>query len=160
MLKFLWISAIVLVADQLSKVVADSSLILHSPVVVWPGFFDFMLAYNEGAAFSFLSDAGGWQRWFFTLLALGVSIVIVVWIKRLPPNEKLTAVSLSLILGGAVGNLIDRVLYGHVVDFLQVYFGSYAFPAFNIADAAISVGAALLIIQALFTKPEETAPDA
>lgn len=160
MLKFLWISAIVLVADQLSKVVADSSLILHSPVVVWPGFFDLMLAYNEGAAFSFLSDAGGWQRWFFTLLALGVSIVIVVWIKRLPPNEKLTAISLSLILGGAVGNLIDRVLYGHVVDFLQVYFGSYAFPAFNIADAAISVGAALLIIQALFTKPEETAPDA
>ncbi|CAG0910220.1 unnamed protein product [Cyprideis torosa] len=155
MLRFIWISVAILVADQVSKWVANSSLVLHTPVPVLPGYFDFMLAYNTGAAFSFLSQAGGWQRWFFSLLALGVSIAIVIWIKRLPTSEKLTAVSLSLILGGAVGNLIDRLLFGHVIDFIQVYFGSYAYPAFNIADSAISVGAVLLIVQALFAKPEE-----
>lgn len=155
MLKCLWISIVVLIADQVSKVIADSSLILHSPVPVIPGFFDWMLAYNEGAAFSFLAGAGGWQRWFFTALAAVVSIVLIVWIKKLQSHERYTAISLALILGGAVGNLIDRVLYGHVIDFIQVYFGSYAYPAFNIADSAIFVGAAMLIIQAIFAKDEE-----
>lgn len=155
MLKCLWISVVVLIADQVSKVIADSSLILHSPVPVLPGYFDWMLAYNEGAAFSFLAGAGGWQRWFFTALAAVVSIVLIVWIKKLESHERYTAVSLALILGGALGNLIDRVLYGHVIDFIQVYFGSYAYPAFNIADSAIFIGAAMLIIQALFAKNEE-----
>lgn len=155
MLKCLWISVVVLIADQVSKVIADSSLILHSPVPVLPGYFDWMLAYNEGAAFSFLAGAGGWQRWFFTALATAVSIVLIVWIKKLESHERYTAISLALILGGALGNLIDRVLYGHVIDFIQVYFGSYAYPAFNIADSAIFIGAAMLIIQALFAKNEE-----
>lgn len=155
MLKCLWISVVVLIADQVSKVIADSSLILHSPVPVLPGYFDWMLAYNEGAAFSFLAGAGGWQRWFFTALATVVSIVLIVWIKKLESHERYTAISLALILGGALGNLIDRVLYGHVIDFIQVYFGSYAYPAFNIADSAIFIGAAMLIIQALFAKNEE-----
>lgn len=155
MLKYLWISVVVLVADQWSKWVADTSLQLHDPIPVIPGFLDWMLAYNKGAAFSFLASAGGWQRWFFTLLALGVSIAILVWIKKLSSQERLTAVSLALVLGGAVGNLIDRMIHGHVVDFIQVYFGSYAYPAFNIADSAISVGAVLLIVQALFSKNEE-----
>ena len=159
MLKYLWISAVVLIADQWSKWVADASLRLHDPIPVIPGFLDWMLAYNKGAAFSFLASAGGWQRWFFTLLALGVSIAIVVWMKKLSPQERLTAISLSLVLGGAVGNLIDRLIHGHVIDFIQVYFGSYAYPAFNIADSAISIGAVLLIIQALFSKNEEETDD-
>ena len=155
MLKYSWISGLILVVDQLSKWLADSSLTLHSPVPVIPGFFDVMLAYNKGAAFSFLAEAGGWQRWFFTALALGVSVAIIVWMKRLSASEKLTAVSLALVLGGAVGNLIDRLLHGHVIDFIQVYFGSYAYPAFNIADSAIFIGAALMIIEALLSKKEE-----
>lgn len=155
MLKYLWISGLVLVIDQITKWIAETSLTLYSPVPVIPGFFDVMLAYNTGAAFSFLAEAGGWQRWFFTALAAAVSIAIVIWMKRLSAAEKLTAISLALVLGGAVGNMIDRLVHGHVIDFIQVYFGSYAYPAFNIADSAIFIGAALMIIEALFSKNEE-----
>ena len=106
---------------------------------------------NLGAAFSFLADAGGWQRWFFVILSTGVSAFIGVWIWRIRgEGQILLAAGLALVLGGAVGNLIDRLMYGHVTDFIQVWFGSWAFPSFNIADAGISVGAALLIIDALF----------
>lgn len=156
MLKYLWISASVFIADQISKWIADSSLTLHAPVEVIPGFFDVMLAYNTGAAFSFLAQAGGWQRWFFTILAAAVSIALVIWLKRLNSSEKLTAISLSLVLAGAVGNLVDRLFHGHVIDFIQVYFGSYAYPAFNIADSAIFIGAGLMIIEALFGHNKES----
>ena len=156
-LKWLWVSLCVIVFDQATKQLAEARLAPHEAVNVMP-YFDWYLTYNSGAAFSLLADAGGWQRWFFTIIAIVVSIVIVQWIRKLPGDETLTAVSLSLILGGAIGTLIDRILLGHVVDFIQVWLGSIAFPAFNIADAAISVGAVLLILSSFFgvqkTKPE------
>ncbi len=144
MLKYLWISVLVIIADQLTKWLANTQLEYHQAVTVLP-YFEWFLSYNPGAAFSFLSDAGGWQRWFFTVLAIVISIALFVWIKKLSNNEKLTAIALTLILGGAIGNLIDRVLYGYVIDFIQVWLGSYAWPAFNIADSAISVGAVVLL---------------
>jgi signal peptidase II len=144
-LRLLWISALVIVLDQITKALAQAWLPLHQLVDVIPG-FDWYLTYNTGAAFSFLADAGGWQRWFFTVIAIIMSVVIVQWVRKLPAAETLTAISLCLILGGAIGNLIDRVYLGHVIDFIQIWLGSYPFPAFNIADAAISVGAALLIL--------------
>lgn len=144
MLKYLWITVLVIVADQLTKWLANTQLEYRQAVTVLP-YFEWFLSYNPGAAFSFLSDAGGWQRWFFTILATVISIVLLVWIKQLTDNEKLTAISLTLILGGAIGNLIDRVLYGYVIDFIQVWLGSYPWPAFNIADSAIFLGAAILL---------------
>lgn len=143
--KFLWISALVIVLDQITKYWAVTQLPLHRAVNVMP-YFDWYLTYNPGAAFSFLADAGGWQRWFFTITTIIISIVIFFWIKKLESNDKMTATSLSLILGGAIGNLIDRIYLGHVVDYVQVWLGSYPWPAFNVADAAISVGAVILIL--------------
>ncbi len=150
MLKWLWLSGLVIVIDQVTKLLAESALTYQTPVPVIPGFFNLTLMYNTGAAFSFLSDAGGWQRWFFSALALIVSAVLVVWIKRLTPAERWTAAALSLIVGGALGNLIDRIAYGHVIDFIQWYYHPYYWPAFNIADSAITVGAAILITLTLF----------
>jgi signal peptidase II len=155
MLKYLWISALVLVVDHITKYIANTSMTLYQTIEVMPH-FNFTLAYNYGAAFSFLADAGGWQRWFFTGLAAVFSVVISVWIARLKPTAKLEAISLSLILGGAVGNLIDRLLFGYVIDFLDIYYGSYHWPAFNIADSAICVGAVLLILDS-FRKKDEAA---
>jgi len=146
--KLLWLSVLVAVLDQLSKWLAESQLVAHQAVQVLP-WFDWYLTYNKGAAFSFLAGAGGWQRWFFAVLALVISIVLIIWIKKLKPEEKATGLSLSLILGGAIGNLIDRVYLGHVIDFIQVWLGSYPWPAFNIADSAISLGAAILIISSI-----------
>ena len=156
MLKWLWLSGLVIMLDQITKLAADRLLTFHSPVTVIPDFFNFTLAYNKGAAFSFLSDAGGWQRWFFTVLAVVVSVVLIFWIKNLSRQERWTAAALALILGGAVGNVIDRVVYGHVIDFIQWYYDRFYWPSFNIADSAISVGAAILIFQALFGN--KTAP--
>ena len=150
MLRWLWLSGLVIMLDQTSKVLAERLLSVHSAKPVIPGFFDLVLAYNTGAAFSFLADAGGWQRWFFTALAVAVSILLILWLKRLQPGENLTAIALALILGGAVGNLIDRILYGHVIDFIRWYYRDFSWPAFNLADAAITLGATLLIVQTLF----------
>ena len=144
-LRLLWISLLVIVLDQITKQIAQTSLPFHQLVDVIPG-FDWYLTYNTGAAFSFLADAGGWQRWFFTIMTIVISAVILFWIKQVPENEKLTAVSLCLILGGALGNLIDRIYLGYVIDYIQVWLGSYPWPAFNIADAAIFVGATILIL--------------
>jgi signal peptidase II len=119
-------------------------------------YFNFTLAYNYGAAFSFLADAGGWQRWFFTGLAAIFSVVMFVWITRLKSSAKLEAISLSLSLGGAIGNLVDRLIFGYVIDFLDVYYQSYHWPAFNIADSAICIGAVLLILDS-FKKKDESA---
>jgi signal peptidase II len=137
-MKWLWISLLVVVLDQATKLIAESLLTPHQAVNLLP-FFDWYLTYNTGAAFSFLANAGGWQRWLFTAIAIVISVVIVQWIRKLPPEETMTAFSLSLILGGAIGNLIDRVYLGHVIDYIQVWLGNYPWPAFNIADAAISV---------------------
>ncbi|MCH7882098.1 MAG: signal peptidase II [Proteobacteria bacterium] len=144
-LRLLWISALVVALDQLAKLVAESLLSPHQAVNVLP-FFDWYLTYNTGAAFSFLAGAGGWQRWFFAITTSMISIVILFWIKKLPPTDKITGISLCLILGGAIGNLIDRIYLGYVIDYIQVWLGTYPWPAFNIADAAISVGATILIV--------------
>lgn len=144
MLKWLWLSVFVITLDQLTKALASTYLLLHDPIAVMP-MFNLTLAHNPGAAFSFLSDAGGWQRWFFTALAIGVSILIALWMRKLPTGENWQAAGLAAILGGAVGNVIDRIQLGHVVDFLDFYVNDSHWPAFNIADTAISIGAAILI---------------
>jgi signal peptidase II len=147
-MKWLWLSGAVLILDQCSKLIADALLVLHQPVALLP-FLNLRLAYNSGAAFSFLHDAAGWQRWFFIALALIVMSVLVLWLRRLAANQTGTALALSLILGGAAGNLIDRVVYGHVVDFIDFYYRSWHWPTFNVADSAITAGAVLLILDAL-----------
>ncbi len=118
---------------------------LHQPVPVIP-FLNLTLTHNTGAAFSFLSDAGGWQRWFFAGLTIVVSIIIVVWLARLKPGQRWLPVSLSLVLGGALGNLWDRLAIGAVVDFIDVYYRTWHWPAFNLADSAICVGAVMLVV--------------
>ena len=129
-------------------------LSLHETVAVLP-FFNFTLAHNRGAAFSFLSSAGGWQRWFFVFLALGVSAVLIVWLKKLNQQARLEAASLALILGGAIGNVIDRLYHGYVIDFIDIFYSSYHWPAFNIADSAICIGAVLLIFDSFRKKTEQ-----
>ena len=149
-MKWLWVSAVVLVLDQSSKLFADAMLEMYQAVAVIPG-FALTKVYNAGAAFSFLGDASGWQRWFFIVLTTMVSIILFAWLRRLGPGESRTALALALILGGAVGNLIDRLVYGYVIDFLDVYYGDWHWPTFNIADSAITVGAALMIVDAIFS---------
>lgn len=143
---WLWygVAVAVLVLDQLTKAWASASLDYAQPVAVMP-FFNLTLLHNTGAAFSFLSDAGGWQQWFFSAVAVTVSLIIVVWLWRLPAAERWQSASLALILGGAVGNLWDRLVHGYVVDFLDFYVGGYHWPAFNVADSAIVVGAGIMI---------------
>lgn len=153
MMKWLWLSGVVLILDQLSKVWIDTNMSLYQSIPVFPG-FSITYAHNYGAAFSFLSDAGGWQRWFFAVLAAGISLGLIIYLKQLKSNETLLAVSLSLILGGAIGNLIDRVLYGYVIDFLDVYYQAYHWPIFNIADSAITVGVALMLYESIESKDE------
>lgn len=158
MLKWLWLSGIVIVLDQATKYLASTQLQFHVPVAVMPS-FNWFLAHNTGAAFSFLSDAGGWQRWFFIGLAALVALVIVSWLRKLEGWQTWLAAALALILGGAIGNVIDRIYHGYVIDFIQWYYASYYLPAFNIADAAISVGAAILIIDGLFGSKKASGQD-
>jgi signal peptidase II len=148
MLKWLWLSVLALVLDQGSKLLVDSSMQLFQSIPLMP-YFNLTYVRNTGAAFSFLSDAGGWQRWFFAGLALLMSIVIAIWLSRLKQHETLMAVALALVLGGAVGNLIDRLAYGYVIDFLDVYVDSWHWPAFNIADSAIVLGVGLMLLESL-----------
>jgi len=151
MMKWLWLSGVALILDQLSKIWIDTSMSLYQSIPVFPG-FSITYARNYGAAFSFLSDAGGWQRWFFAALAAGISVGLVIYLKSLKKDETLLAVSLSLILGGAVGNLIDRVIYGYVIDFLDVYYQAYHWPVFNIADSAITVGVVFMLYESFVVK--------
>ena len=149
-MKWLWLSALTIVLDQLTKKIAEAELLLHKPVAIFPG-FNFTLMYNKGAAFSFLSEAGGWQRIFFVTLSTVISIFLFFWLKQITQDEKQKdnkplKIAIALILGGAIGNLIDRALTGEVVDFIQLYYSSYYFPAFNIADSAITLGSGLLIL--------------
>ena len=141
--RWLGLSALVIVLDQISKAEISSHFVYGEGMAV-TGFFNLVLAHNMGAAFSMLNDAGGWQRWMFSAIALAAS-VLIVWLLRKHQQQKLFSFSLALILGGALGNLIDRVAYGYVVDFLDFYWDSYHFPAFNIADSAITCGAALML---------------
>lgn len=154
MLRWLWLSAAVVVVDQLSKWLAASALEYGVPLPVLP-WFNLTLLFNKGAAFSFLSDAAGWQRWFFIAVAVLAVVLIVGWLRTLSPARRVSAVGLALILGGAVGNLIDRVWLGHVVDFIQLYYRDFYWPAFNAADSAITVGAGLMIWESLFRRHAE-----
>jgi signal peptidase II len=149
MLPWLWLTALVIALDQISKRAAETMLVFHQPHALFTG-FNFTLMHNEGAAFSFLSNAGGWQRWFFIALSIAVSIALIAWLTRLARSQVMLAAGLALILGGAIGNVIDRILLGHVIDFIDVYYGYYHWPAFNLADSAISLGAVLLIIDMLY----------
>lgn len=152
---WIWLSLLVIVLDQATKYLAETLLVMHQPVPVTPS-FNLMLTYNTGAAFSFLADAGGWQRWFFLGLGTLVSMGLVIWLTRLKPQEKWLAVALALILGGAIGNLIDRAWLGQVIDFIQLYYDRWYWPAFNIADSAITVGAVLLVVESLWLRPSKT----
>lgn len=144
---WLWlaVTAIIIVLDWYTKQLATELLELYRPYEVFP-WLNMTLAHNYGAAFSFLSDAGGWQRWFFTVIASAVSLALLVWLLRLPRQEWLTGLGLALILGGAIGNLIDRVQLGYVVDFVDVYYKDWHYPAFNVADSAITCGVILLLL--------------
>jgi signal peptidase II len=154
---WLWLSLAVLAADQATKWVVTREFELFESVAVNP-YLDLTLLHNTGAAFSFLADAGGWQRWLFTGLGIVVSIVILFWLRRLPARgQSWLAIGLSLVMGGALGNVIDRVQYGYVIDFIHVHYEDAYFPAFNLADSAITVGAACLIIDALFFSGREDA---
>ncbi|MGC3935338.1 MULTISPECIES: signal peptidase II [Pseudomonas] len=157
-LSWLWLSLLVLVIDQASKFYFEAKLEMFQQIVIIPDLFSWTLAYNTGAAFSFLADSSGWQRWLFALIAIVVSAVLVVWLKRLGRNDTWLAVALALVLGGALGNLYDRVALGHVIDFILVHWQNrWYFPAFNIADSAITVGAIMLALDMFKSKKTEEA---
>jgi len=157
MLKWLWLSLLAVILDQGTKLVIAGSMQLYQSIPIMP-YFNLTYVHNTGAAFSFLSEAGGWQRWFFAGLAFVISIVIAVWLARLKQHETLLAVALSLVLGGAIGNLIDRLAYGYVIDFLDVYYRTWHWPAFNIADSAITLGVILMLVESfgLWKSEEKT----
>ncbi|MDG4811731.1 signal peptidase II [Hydrogenovibrio sp. 3SP14C1] len=148
-----WLAMVLIVLDQLSKYWANTALSLGEPVAILPH-LNFTLVYNYGAAFSFLSDVGGWQRWFFTALALSVSAALIIWLAKLPKRWTLEVIAINLVLSGAIGNVIDRVIEGKVTDFVDFYIGSWHYATFNVADMGISVGAVLLIISEFWLKPK------
>ena len=148
-LMFWWLVTFVIFAlDMVTKQLADHLLQYANPVYVLP-VLDFTLLYNKGAAFSFLADQAGWQRWFFTIISFSVSVMLIYWIKSLPRTAIWLPTALALVLGGAIGNLVDRVLFGYVIDFISVHWDRAYFPAFNIADSAITVGAIMLMIDVI-----------
>jgi signal peptidase II len=151
-LRWLWLSALVVGLDLGTKALASASLGYAESQAVLP-FFNLTLLHNTGAAFSFLAGESGWQRWFFIVLAIVISAVLVVWLARTPRAERWLPVSVALVLGGAIGNVYDRIVHGYVVDFLHFYWGEYHFPAFNIADTAITIGAVMMAVD-LFRRPQ------
>jgi signal peptidase II len=159
--RWLWLSVLILLLDQITKWLVLAALRPYEVLPLAPN-INLTLMFNTGAAFSFLSDAGGWQRWIFAGFALAVTLALVVWLLRLKPQEHWLAAALALIVGGAVGNLVDRLLLGHVVDFIQVYLPFLPFaifnpwPAFNVADSAITVGVVLLLVESLRTHRQPT----
>lgn len=156
-LKWLWLAVLVIALDLGTKAMATAMLTYGNPVPVIPS-FNLTLLHNTGAAFSFLAGADGWQRWFFVVLAIGVSVALVIWLRSLKRHETWLAVAIALILGGALGNVYDRVVHGYVVDFLHFYWQDWHFPAFNLADTAITMGAGMMILD-MFRKPPEEAAD-
>jgi len=152
-LAWLILSVLVVILDQVSKLYFERALSLYQQIVVIPDLFSWTLAYNTGAAFSFLADGSGWQRWLFAVIAIVVSVVLVVWLKRLGRADNWLAIALALILGGALGNLYDRMVLGHVIDFVLVHWQNrWYFPAFNVADSAITIGAVMLALDMFKSK--------
>lgn len=147
-LRWLWWSVFIFIADQVSKWLALHYLVIGKPITLF-SWLNLHLNFNKGAAFSFLHHAGGWQRWFLVALAIVICIAIIVWLCRLPRQEKLMPLGLALVFGGAIGNLWDRAVLGHVIDFIEVHAYGWYFPDFNIADSAITVGAFLLLFKVL-----------
>lgn len=148
MLRWLWLSALVIALDQASKLLVDASMQLYESIELLP-VFQLTYVRNPGASFSFLAQAGGWQRWLFVAIATSASTAIVYWLTQLPKDRRWEAAAWALVLGGAVGNLIDRISYGYVIDFIDVFYQRWHFPAFNVADSAITVGVAILLVDAL-----------
>jgi signal peptidase II len=155
-LRWLWLSLSVLVLDQATKLLVTDTLELSEFVPLLPS-LNLTLLHNYGAAFSLLEGAGGWQRWLFIGLAIGIGTMIFFWLRNLDTPRPWLACALALILGGAVGNLWDRIVYGYVIDFVDVYYAQWHWPAFNVADSAIVVGSIMLVIDAFRTEPP--APD-
>ncbi len=154
MLKYLWLTAVIVALDLATKAFVSEHFSLYETLAIIPGWFNLTLAHNSGAAFSFLAEQSGWQRWFFAIIAFVISLVLFFWIKGLQTHERWMATALALVLGGALGNLWDRLTLGYVVDFLDFYYKTSHWPAFNIADMAISIGAVMLIIDTFFHKQE------
>ena len=151
-LVWLLLSVTVIGLDQWTKQWVLASLPEYQPVVVIEGVWNWYRSYNTGAAFSFLADAGGWQKYFFAALAIGICGLLTVWLSRTARGDWRNALPFSLVIGGALGNLIDRFMHGHVVDFIQWYYGSFVWPSFNIADSAIVCGAVALVVFGVFGK--------
>lgn len=156
-IQWLWLALLIIVLDYWTKSYFTQRLMLGESIEVIPSLFNWTMAHNYGAAFSFLHDAGGWQRWFFAGIAITVSVGLSWWLVKLPANARWLACALALVLGGAIGNLYDRMVHGYVVDFIHVYYGTWHFPAFNIADCGITVGAIMLIIDSLFLEKRREA---
>lgn len=159
-LQYLWLALVLVVLDQVTKLYVIDNFMLFESIEVMP-YLNFTYVHNYGAAFSFLSDQGGWQRWLFTFFAIAVSIVLLVWLRRNPVSLWRQNLSFALILSGALGNVIDRIQYGYVIDFIDVYVDDWHWPAFNVADMAITIGAILMLLEAFFepgqSKQEEQA---
>jgi len=158
---FMWyiLALVVVIIDQWTKWLAETKLTFHDPVPVIEPFLNWTLAYNYGAAFSFLADAGGWQKWFFSGLALLMSLFLIIYLIKAPRKATLLSFGLALVLGGAVGNLIDRLLHGHVIDFIHVHYADvWHYPIFNIADIGISIGVLLIVIDMLFLEKKREMP--
>lgn len=158
---FMWygLALVIIIIDQWTKWLAETKLTFHDPVPVIEPFLNWTLAYNYGAAFSFLADAGGWQKWFFSGLALLMSLFLIIYLLKAPRQAKLLSTGLALVLGGALGNLIDRLLHGHVIDFIHVHYADvWHYPIFNIADIGISLGVVLIVIDMLFLEKKREMP--
>lgn len=149
---WLWLSLCVILLDQVTKAMITSALDVYERIELLP-VLDLTRLHNTGAAFSMLSDASGWQRWFFIGLGLVISVVLMIWLRRIRSGgQTLLAMGLALVMGGALGNVIDRVWLGHVIDFIHVHWGNAYFPAFNVADSAITIGAGCLLLDAFFER--------
>ncbi|WOA53166.1 signal peptidase II [Dickeya solani] len=153
-LRWLWLAALVLVVDLVSKQWVMTHFQLGESVPLVP-FFNFTYAHNYGAAFSFLADKGGWQRWLFAMIALVIIVALLAMMHRSSASQKLNNIAYSLIIGGAIGNLADRLVHGYVIDFLDFYVGNWHYPTFNLADSAIVVGALLIVLEGFLASPQK-----
>lgn len=158
-LRWLWLTLLCLVIDQVSKQWVAGSFDYRETLSILP-FFNFTYVHNPGAAFSFLADQGGWQRWFFTVIAAIACIVFIVWLAKTPKSQTLLGIAFALMLSGAMGNLIDRVLFGYVIDFIDFHWSGKHFPAFNVADSMIFIGAGFMILDSFNADSTNKAKDA